>query len=169
MSKFTVRPIEARDAAGVAYVHVHAWREAYTGRMPLEILDARTVERMTASWERQLADPSNPWRNLVAEDETGIFGFASVLDTPTEAPLDGIELGALYVLARAYGNGAGQALFDAGVGTRASGLWVLDDNPRAQAFYRRNGYTMTGEEKTDERYPGGVIRELRMARPGTTA
>lgn len=41
-------------------------------------------------------------------------------------------------------------------------LWVLDENPRAIAFYRRNGFEPDGAEKNDRDY--GDIREIRLVR-----
>jgi hypothetical protein len=53
-------------------------------------------------------------------------------------------------------------LLDAAIGDRPASLWVLDDNPRAREFYRRNGFAPDGAEKLDERW--GSIREIRMVR-----
>jgi ribosomal protein S18 acetylase RimI-like enzyme len=39
-------------------------------------------------------------------------------------------------------------------------LWVLADNPRARAFYEREGWALDGAEKTDE-FLGVAVRELR--------
>ncbi len=41
-------------------------------------------------------------------------------------------------------------------------LWVAKDNPRAQAFYRRNGFTPDGTEIVDQDVPTFV--ECRMVR-----
>jgi ribosomal protein S18 acetylase RimI-like enzyme len=40
---------------------------------------------------------------------------------------------------------------------------VAEDNPRAQAFYRRNGFVFTGARDTIEDWEG--LPEVRMARP----
>ncbi|WP_439688481.1 GNAT family N-acetyltransferase [Curtobacterium sp. SP.BCp] len=66
----------------------------------------------------------------------------------------------LYVLARAHGSGAGQALLDAALGHRSASLWVAEDNPRAQAFYRRNGFTVDGATSSF----GPIERSVRMVR-----
>jgi hypothetical protein len=39
-------------------------------------------------------------------------------------------------------------------------LWVADPNPRAQAFYRRNRFTVDGAERVED-----GVREIRMQRP----
>jgi predicted GNAT family N-acyltransferase len=40
-------------------------------------------------------------------------------------------------------------------------LWVADPNPRAQAFYRKQGFAADGAERVDE-----GVREIRMIRNG---
>ena len=42
-------------------------------------------------------------------------------------------------------------------------LWVLADNPRARAFYEREGWALDGGEKTDQ-FLGVDVRELRYRR-----
>ncbi|HEY5231145.1 MAG TPA: GNAT family N-acetyltransferase, partial [Galbitalea sp.] len=54
------------------------------------------------------------------------------------------ELLSIYVLAKAYGSGAGQALLDAAIGDRSACLWVAANNPRALSFYRRNRFEVVG-------------------------
>jgi len=48
------------------------------------------------------------------------------------------------VLAARHGSGVGQALLDNAVKSSAAFLWVVADNPRSQAFYRRNGFVPDG-------------------------
>lgn len=167
MGELLVRRAAPADAAACARLHVVTWHEAYTGRMPQEVLDGRSVEQVERAWTHNLTSSDNPYSAWVAVRDGEILGIASSADAATdpEDAADGVELGMLYVYAKAYGSGAGQALFDAAVGASASGLWVLDDNPRAQAFYRRNGYAFNGRVKLDDRWTGGAIRELRMTRP----
>lgn len=44
----------------------------------------------------------------------------------------------------------GQALLDAAIGDAGAFLWVAADNPRAHAFYRRNGFAADGEAQNYE-------------------
>lgn len=66
------------------------------------------------------------------------------------------------ILASHYGMGVGQALLDAAIGDRPASLWVAEDNPRAQAFYRRNGFALDGARDTIERLEN--MAEVRMVR-----
>ncbi|WP_433675014.1 N-acetyltransferase family protein [Microbacterium gorillae] len=165
--RFDIRQAALPDAHGLAEVHVRAWREAYAGRMPQSLLDGLSVSDRIASWQRILtseAEPEAPWRSWLSDNEGRVAGFISIGPSRDEDLPPHIELYALYVLADAYGSGAGQALMDvASDFARPTSLWVLDDNPRAQAFYRRNGFAFDGAEKVDE-YNGVKLRELRMVR-----
>jgi len=67
------------------------------------------------------------------------------------------------VVASAHGSGAGQALLHAAVGDSPAYLWAADDNPRAEAFYRRNGFDPDGgvERQT---FHGAEMVTVRMVR-----
>ena len=55
------------------------------------------------------------------------------------------QLYVLYVYAADHGTGAGRALLEAVIGaTEPTALWVADPNPRAQAFYRKWGFSECG-------------------------
>jgi ribosomal protein S18 acetylase RimI-like enzyme len=101
----------------------------------------------------------------IAEDGGRIIGFAFV--GPSFSP-EGQELPRdrqvfnLYVAAAHHGSGVGQALLDATAGDGPAMLWVAKDNPRAVAFYRRNGFEFDGAEQSD---PGAAkIVSARMVR-----
>jgi GNAT superfamily N-acetyltransferase len=87
-------------------------------------------------------------------DSNVIVGWATSSNGhEAEAPRD-LELNAIYIRASHYGSGAGQLLLDAAIGSSPAFLWVAADNPRARAFYTRNGFTADGATDT---YPlGGV-------------
>ena len=70
----------------------------------------------------------------------------------------------IYALRRVHGTGVGQALLDAVIGKDSAYLWVLEDNPRAQAFYRRNSFVPDGRR---ELLPPEweELPEIRMVRP----
>jgi ribosomal protein S18 acetylase RimI-like enzyme len=72
------------------------------------------------------------------------------------------QLFSIYVAAEHYGAGVGQALFDATADGGPAVLWVAKDNPRAVAFYRRNGFDFDGTEQADPGAP--KIIDARMVR-----
>jgi len=117
-------------------------------------------------WRQILADPQQT--ALVAEDDAGhIVGWCTVAPS-RDADADG-ELWGIYVLADAWGSGAGTALMAAGIeALRDAGyceaiLWVLEDNPRARRFYEREGWVLDGLRKEDE-FLGVPVTEVRYRR-----
>ncbi|AYG03035.1 GNAT family N-acetyltransferase [Gryllotalpicola protaetiae] len=159
MSAIVVRPATPADAAGMARVHVQAWQETYRGQAPDEVLDASDfVERRERMWNRTLDDADRGTRAAVAEIDGEIVGIALAGPAQdTDSPHDW-QLYVLYLLTAHHGSGAGQQLLDEVLTERASVLWVADPNPRAQAFYARNGFAADGAAQ------GEAPREIRMVR-----
>ncbi|WP_243400618.1 GNAT family N-acetyltransferase [Arthrobacter sp. Bz4] len=56
------------------------------------------------------------------------------------------ELHHIYTLAASHGTGLGQRLLDTAIENRAAYLWILNGNPRAERFYRRNGFEPDGTD-----------------------
>jgi len=113
--------------------------------VPDDFLESLTEANYSERWRRGIADRSS--RVYVAEDETGVVGFASGgRERAGEGAFTG-ELYAIYVLDRAQRRGAGRELVGAVVGgLREMSLgdmivWVLRDNPKARRFYERIGGT----------------------------
>lgn len=164
--QFRVEAPMAADAAAIARVHVQGWREAYGTLLPERFYDDAALERRTRWWSGQLEDPSRPHTIQVARSAEGeVIGFAVSGPSRTVEgviPLVDDEVYAIYVLADWYGGGAGQALLEAVVGQRPAELWVARDNPRARAFYARNGFVPDGAEIVDDELDGLV--EVRLVR-----
>lgn len=139
----TIRPARAEDAEGIAFVHATSWRETY-GRF-VEDPDASrwfAVEPRIGMWRSNLAE--DVFSTMVAVAGERIVGFAAVQETTNADAVRPEELTMLYVLADVHGSGAGQGLLDAVLAARPASLWVAADNPRAHAFYRRNGFRPDG-------------------------
>jgi GNAT superfamily N-acetyltransferase len=141
-----VRPAELADARGIAEVHVQAWQEAYAHLVPAAALAKQSVEQRTLRWTEIIQDDVT--EVFVAADGTMIVGWASASAGRAEDPPRDRELEGIYVLASSYGSGAGQSLLDAAIGNGPAFLWVAEDNPRARAFYARNGLAPDGATKT---------------------
>ncbi|MET3469350.1 MULTISPECIES: GNAT family N-acetyltransferase [Microbacterium] len=183
MTAVAVRRAVPADAAAIARVHVRGWHEAYTGRMPQSILDRLDLDRLTRVRrellgheqrldERESSGAARPnhterthdlGRTWVAVTGGSIVGFAVSGSSRDDPPVAPVELYAIYVLAAHHGTGAGQALLDAALGDESASLWVLADNPRARAFYARNGFRPDGAEKDDTSW-GESISEVRLVR-----
>lgn len=166
MSGLRVRLAQPTDARAYVQALVAAQIATYAAIMPPEYAEDRRAEAPAltaalASELRQLgptlAAGSEPRRrHWVAELDGQVVGIASAGSGPSwwEAEFDPPPLGIPWILDRLYvrperhGSGAGQALFDVAVGGRSAYLWILRDNPRAERFYRRNGFAPDGSVGT---------------------
>lgn len=134
------------DADDIGRVHAGSRRAAYAGILPRDALAMMTDERQAAYWRARLADEPDPYALHVCVAHGRVAGF--VLGTRQASTA---TLNALHVLPELLGTGAGQRLHDAVLVDFASWdraeavLWVLEDNARAQSFYRRNGWALDGE------------------------
>jgi len=158
-----IRPFETADLPAVATLHAVSRRHAYAGLLPADALARVTPEAMLAEWESLLA--KNPARRLIVADESGdLVGFCMTTLRPDTA-----ELNAIHVHPDHHGSGTATALHDEILeimrtdGCGSAYLWVLEGNERAQAFYRRNGWTFDGTR--DSHTIGGADADiLRYAR-----
>jgi ribosomal protein S18 acetylase RimI-like enzyme len=85
----------------------------------------------------------------LAESAGRVVGIGWAGPSLGDRPARDLELYCLDVLSTHFGTGASQALLDAVVGAESAQLWVAAENPRARAFYRRNGFVPDGEAKVD--------------------
>jgi GNAT superfamily N-acetyltransferase len=156
----------------IAEVHVRSWQGAYRGLIPQQYLDGLDPAQRVPLWTRRAsADPATGGC-LVAADGAEVVGFADFgpCRDADQDPAKVGQVGAIYLLPRAWGTGCGRALMTAALdqlradGYRQVTLWVLDTNDRARRFYAAAGFQPDGTEKADE--IGGVqVRELRYRRP----
>ncbi|PPH55773.1 GNAT family N-acetyltransferase [Rathayibacter sp. AY1E1] len=148
----------------MALVHVTSWRDTYRGTLVSDdVLDSPDLlESRELFWIGALTDER--WANIrvaVAERAGIIFGIA--MSNPVEGEEWTWHLNVLYVATEYHGTGAGAALLNAVIDpAEPAALWVGDPVPRAQAFYRKSGFTPNGTVKIED-----GIREIRMVRPAS--
>jgi ribosomal protein S18 acetylase RimI-like enzyme len=161
---FDVRRAEPADAPSMAIVHVDTWRETYRGLMSDAVLDdPALLDWRERFWDAALTDPKYEQNTVVVASHEGtLIGIA--MSGPS---LDGADepqqLYLLYTYAAFHGSGVGTALLNAVIDpTTPAALWVADPNPRAQAFYRKNGFMADGTVKVEH-----DVRDIRMVRTGS--
>ncbi|PRB72568.1 GNAT family N-acetyltransferase [Arthrobacter sp. MYb213] len=147
-----------KDAAALAELHVHCWKETYAKQLPDDYFTEEHLVSWRQLWERLTQDEDRNLRRVVAEGSKGFLGFALAGGKPGGE----LQLFSLYVVSSNHGTGLGQQLFNAVLGLQPASLWVAQNNPRATAFYRRNGFEFDGAQKVDPKTPG--LTELRMFR-----
>lgn len=162
----TIRLAEPDDLLALAKVHRTCWVETYRDLLP-DSWFARHDEEWFVNLRRRWAETARPGTTeWVASTDEGLVGFAmsgpSFASETRPAPARELELYAIYVLSAWQGKRVGKALLDAAVGDAPCEVWVARDNPRAHAFYRRNGLVVDGAELVD---PGlDDLPEVRMVR-----
>ena len=151
MSPYAVRPPRAQDADELGRVHVQVWREAYAEQMPADYLERLDPVKSAERWRLRFEMDEPDGIVVVATGPDGeIVGFASAGPTRDEDAPTEWELYAINVLAAHHGTGVADQLMTAILAQRPATLWVVTDNARAQAFYRRHGFSLEGATKVHE-------------------
>jgi GNAT superfamily N-acetyltransferase len=132
---------------------VDTWRAAYRGIVPDTHLDGLSYDESERLWQDAIS--TGDGRVFVAEDDGGVFGFAS--GGPRERfsrelrEYEG-ELQTVYVLPSHKGTGAGRRLVGevarhlAGQRVNSMLLWVFTENHPARRFYESLGGIVVGED-----------------------
>lgn len=162
-AKFVIRVRNAlpSDASAMARVQTDAWRDAYAGFLPDDLIASITVERRTGQWTRAIA--SEHMSCWVAEVDQTIVGICSLGPSEEHEAIGRIYT--IYVVSPFWGRGVGARLWDAAldeIATRFTGgeLWVLESNARARRFYEREGWRFDGGVRQDASF-GHPISEVR--------
>jgi len=141
---YVLRQAVPGDAEALVEMHTLAHEECYPHLLSADFFRARraAVPERVERRRRFLADAAP---RIVAEDATGaVVGFADAGPGRDEDGPVPLELYSIYTLRRTHGTGLGAALLAAAVGEQPAYLWVLENNPRAHAFYRKNGFRPDG-------------------------
>lgn len=123
-------------------VHVQAWREAYAGLIPDEVLAGLDAGCRAAMWHGIITGGRSV---QLAEQDGVIVGFGSAGPQRDASLPFSAEIGALYVLKAAQRRGMGRRLMAMMArdlldrGHTSASLWVLAANTPARRFYEALG------------------------------
>ncbi|MGC1275072.1 MAG: GNAT family N-acetyltransferase [Planctomycetaceae bacterium] len=139
-----VRDATLADARRIAEIHVAAWKAAYRGIMPDELLDGLSVDDRERSWREQLRDERQ--RTCVVLDRETIVGWASCGDChDDDVPAGTAEVYGIYLDPAWWRRGAGRTLWESVLreaarnGARSLTVRVLEANANASRFYEAMG------------------------------
>jgi len=162
-----IREAATADAPGIAALHAESWSAFYRGAFADEYLNGPVVDDRTKVWQGRVSDPAPNQHVIVAEDGGTIVGFACAYGADDEQW--GTLLDNLHVRASLQGGGIGEGL------VREIARWsletqpeiglylgVLEQNTRAQRFYKRLGAEDVGGF-TYSPPGGGEVRVRRYA------
>lgn len=157
------------DARAVIHTNALAWRKAYHGIVPDEMLDGMETDpseqRVLQAFEHLYADRDSI---LLAEDDAGtVRGYSYIRwGDETKAFVGENEAGLkeIYVEPTCWGEGIGTALLEEGLALLPDSverirLEMLDGNEIGQQFYAARGFERTGSstfEIDDEQYPTSI-------------
>ena len=151
-----IRSATLDDAPRLAEIHITSWQAAYADLLPAEFLDSLSGEagKRTEQWQDWLSTESPQRAVLVAVDDEEVVGFAHIGpsgDKDLKPKVVG-ELYSMYLDPARYRRGWGTelmaAVFDSltAAGFAEASLWVMTENPAAQAFYEQAGWEADGAE-----------------------
>jgi ribosomal protein S18 acetylase RimI-like enzyme len=162
---YVLRQATSEDAEAVVLMHTLAHEECYPHLLSPAFFAARrdAIPERVARRRNHLGvrDP----RIIAVDHNNEVVGFADAGPGRDEDGPVPLELYSIYLLARAQGFGLGAAMVAAAIGESPAYLWVLEENLRAQAFYRRHGFQPDGRRGL---LPPEweALPEMRMVRPG---
>lgn len=163
-----IRTANMNDVSQLASVHVLAWRAAYTGHMPDELLDELTIEKRRQDWQGWLAKPG-AGTTYVIEDVGRLLGF-SIFGPSRDQDMQAEDIGeilAINIHPDYWGQGYGRQLCEAIFAEayqrnwRQLMLWMLVTNKRAHGFYLAMGFRPDGGEREDFIINGHALSEIR--------
>ena len=156
------------DVREATRVNVLAWRTAYDGVLPQEVLEGRDPDPA----DERVRELYEQWREdrdgiLVAEEAGTVRGYAYFRWGGGTKPFVGADeagLKELYVHPDHWGRGIGTRLLERGLEVLPGDaerlrLETLSENERARRFYEARGFEPTGTtevEIADETYPATV-------------
>jgi GNAT superfamily N-acetyltransferase len=141
-----VREATLADSPGIGKAHAESWRQGYQGLFPSDTLDAAAGRRQEMWTADSFGFKSGTL--LVADEAGDISGFVH-FDCAGSGKAIG-EISGLYVHPAYWGSGTAQALMQDAVGSLADNftkaiLWTHEGAGRARSFYRKSGWSETGE------------------------
>jgi ribosomal protein S18 acetylase RimI-like enzyme len=152
--EWLIRRAEAADADALALVGAATFLETFASvHTGAEIVAHCREEHSVATYERMLGPGTDAWIIETAATAAPIgYAMLTAADLPGCEPSD-LELKRIYVLSFCHGGGAGPELMRRVVaraqerGAARLLLSVYSENPRAIAFYRKQGFDKIGDTR----------------------
>jgi GNAT superfamily N-acetyltransferase len=163
-SPFSLRRTRLSDTKEIATLHVAIWQEAYAGVMDADYLGALDPVEWAGLWRRRLVSGlyDDSWVATDCGGRRAIVGFVAVGLARDHPPVADHELYVLNASAAVRGSGVSGLLIDKVLARTSMSLWVVEENPRAVAFYERRGFVRDGARLWD---PRARTHDVRMVRP----
>jgi len=164
MNTISLRDYKLSDADAIGALHAKSWFTAYRGILLDSYLDNDLQGERQNYWRSTLPTLTDKDFIIVAEDPSGIVGFAAVMDEP-ENGYDAL-LDNLHVRPDLKGNGLGGRLMKAvaeklqATGRSSFYLWVLKGNVAAEEFYKAKQGVVADVSTTE--FGGKIVGKTRF-------
>lgn len=161
--RFVLRPAVLDDADALGTLHIAVWRSTYDACMDPVFLAGLDTAEWIADW-RKILCTNDGRRTIVAVDPEGggaIVGFASAGPSHDAEPIADTELYVLNTDVSCHGSGVAARLLESVLLHQSASLWVVQQNDRAQAFYRKHRFVVEGALKWDA---AAGTQDVRMRR-----
>ncbi|ADB32034.1 GCN5-related N-acetyltransferase [Kribbella flavida DSM 17836] len=167
IAETSVRLALPAEANAIGEVQVAAWRRAYEGLLPADVLLDLNPAQFAAQWRAALLSPGEARnRVMVALAGRDLVGFAAITpsDDPDADPRTDALVAELAVKPDATRAGHGSRLLNAVVDTiRADGfsrvtVWVNSTDDVLRAFYTEAGWAPDGAHRELDLYGDGAVR-----------
>ncbi|MEX0873534.1 MAG: GNAT family N-acetyltransferase [Actinomycetota bacterium] len=164
---WNIRPARLNDVEALADVHVAAWNAARPAGF-----ESLPVSDRIDQWRNRLESEGKRHSTFVAEIGGSLAGFVRVRPTPDD-DMDSAVVGRLdelYVAEAHWGSGLAHTLMDRGLtfltesGFSRAVLWVIEEHPRAHAFYAKHSWSPDGARKIAFSAHGREVMEIRFTK-----
>jgi GNAT superfamily N-acetyltransferase len=162
-----VRLAMPAEAGAIGEVQLAAWRVAYDGLLPAEVLDALEPDRFAETWRAALLAPGQARnRVLVALHHDTVVGFAATTasDDPDADPAADALVAELCVHPDATRAGHGSRLLHAVADTLSADgfsratIWVNTTDDTLRGFLTESGWAPDGAHRELDLYGDGQVR-----------
>ena len=132
-----ITPVDKTNIMQAAAIHAISWQASHRAFCAPDFVEKHTPERQLEYLQSKMKNGSKVYM-LVDEKPVGIVSVTGSL----------IE--DLYVLPDMQNMGYGSKLLQYAIGqcTDTPTLWILENNTRAEKFYRRMGFKKTGRKNS---------------------
>ena len=145
---FHLRQATPEDAEAVVLMQTQAHEECYPHLLSPAFFEQRRASIPERVARRRAFLARDEPRVLAFDADNRLVGYADAGPGREDDAPEGLELYSIYTLRHTYGTGLGAALMSAAVGSGAAYLWMLENNPRALAFYLKQGFRPDGKRNT---------------------
>lgn len=144
-----IRKADFEDIKDISAIYAASWKKAYIGMIPQSYLDDLKYDFWVAAFEEWFKNKAVTSKIIFDDDKP--VGSASYRVSSDSSLPDWGEIQSFYMLPEYFGKGFSKELMKSVLddmkkeGFKNIFLWVLNENTRAQKFYKKLGFSSTSD------------------------